>query len=57
MGFLERFFKQQPPESAKKLDRNDPCWCGSDKKYEECHYEADKNFFAQTDRDGCRGSI
>jgi preprotein translocase subunit SecA len=25
-----------PP--SKKLGRNDPCWCGSGKKYKKCHY-------------------
>lgn len=24
--------------SGKKPGRNDPCWCGSDKKYKRCHY-------------------
>lgn len=24
--------------SKKKLGRNDPCWCGSGKKYKRCHY-------------------
>jgi tetratricopeptide (TPR) repeat protein len=24
-----------------KLGRNDPCWCGSGKKYKKCHLEAD----------------
>jgi len=24
--------------SAKKLGRNDPCWCGSGKKWKKCHY-------------------
>lgn len=24
--------------SAKKIGRNDPCWCGSGKKYKKCHY-------------------
>ncbi len=24
--------------SNKKLGRNDPCWCGSGKKYKRCHY-------------------
>jgi preprotein translocase subunit SecA len=24
--------------SAGKLGRNDPCWCGSGKKYKKCHY-------------------
>ena len=35
-----------PPQSstdssqsvAKKLGRNDPCWCGSGKKWKKCHY-------------------
>lgn len=26
------------PEKPKKLGRNDPCWCGSGKKYKKCHY-------------------
>jgi len=25
------------PLEAKKLGRNDPCWCGSGKKYKKCH--------------------
>lgn len=30
----------QPEEVAKKkkIGRNDPCWCGSGKKYKKCHY-------------------
>lgn len=24
--------------SSKKLGRNDPCWCGSGKKWKKCHY-------------------
>ena len=28
---------QEPPESVKKLGRNDPCYCGSGKKYKQCH--------------------
>jgi hypothetical protein len=29
--------------SAKdKLGRNDPCWCGSGKKYKNCHYRTDQ---------------
>ncbi len=23
--------------SMKKLGRNEPCWCGSGKKYKKCH--------------------
>ncbi len=25
-----------------RLGRNDPCWCGSGKKYKNCHYRADQ---------------
>lgn len=27
---------------AKKLGRNDPCWCGSGKKYKQCHEAFDR---------------
>jgi len=26
-----------PPPQAKNIGRNDPCWCGSGKKYKKCH--------------------
>ncbi len=29
---------QQQHSSEKKLGRNDPCWCGSGKKWKKCHY-------------------
>ncbi len=30
-------------KSAKEnIGRNDPCWCGSGKKYKHCHYKTDK---------------
>ncbi|TMF54239.1 MAG: hypothetical protein E6I22_09510 [Chloroflexi bacterium] len=25
------------PVAAGKLGRNDPCWCGSGKKFKKCH--------------------
>lgn len=32
-------FKITPPgATTKKPGRNDPCWCGSGKKYKRCHY-------------------
>jgi preprotein translocase subunit SecA len=31
----------QPVRSAKTLGRNDPCWCGSGKKYKQCHMRTD----------------
>ncbi len=30
--------KEQLTSKPKKLGRNDPCWCGSGKKYKKCHY-------------------
>jgi preprotein translocase subunit SecA len=33
--------KPQPARSATKLGRNDPCWCGSGKKYKNCHLRQD----------------
>ena len=29
----------------KKIGRNDPCWCGSGKKYKQCHEITDKKIF------------
>jgi Plasmid pRiA4b ORF-3-like protein/SEC-C motif len=29
------------PKSKTKLGRNDPCWCGSGKKYKKCHFGRD----------------
>jgi len=28
--------------NERKIGRNDPCWCGSGKKYKNCHYKIDK---------------
>ncbi len=33
--------KPKPVQRGEKLGRNDPCWCGSGKKYKYCHYDAD----------------
>lgn len=30
--------RQGSDGQSKKLSRNDPCWCGSGKKYKKCHY-------------------
>ena len=36
--------KPQPVRvsSSKKVGRNDPCWCGSGKKYKDCHWRSDQ---------------
>ncbi len=36
---LEKSLRQRSPQ---KLGRNDPCWCGSGKKYKKCHLKSDK---------------
>jgi len=37
----------QPARSAKTLGRNDPCWCGSRKKYKFCHMRSDQGKAAE----------
>ncbi|MGC9522092.1 MAG: SEC-C metal-binding domain-containing protein [Anaerolineae bacterium] len=32
----------QPHRAADKPGRNDPCWCGSGKKYKDCHWRSDR---------------
>ncbi len=32
----------EPHHAASKPGRNDPCWCGSGKKYKDCHWRTDR---------------
>jgi preprotein translocase subunit SecA len=32
----------QPHRAKEKPGRNDPCWCGSGKKYKDCHWRSDR---------------
>jgi preprotein translocase subunit SecA len=34
--------KPEPVRASSKLGRNDLCWCGSGKKYKNCHLKADQ---------------
>jgi hypothetical protein len=34
--------EQQKLPPRRKPGRNDPCWCGSGKKYKHCHMRADR---------------
>jgi hypothetical protein len=34
--------KSQGHQKPTKLKRNDPCWCGSGKKYKHCHMRSEK---------------
>jgi SEC-C motif len=31
-----------PPRPTRKIGRNEPCWCGSKKKYKKCHLDRDR---------------
>lgn len=31
-------FPKSSDQESKKIGRNDPCWCGSGKKWKKCHY-------------------
>jgi hypothetical protein len=35
-------FIPEPVRRSVNLGRNDPCWCGSGKKYKKCHLESDE---------------
>jgi preprotein translocase subunit SecA len=37
-GVVEPSNNQQSKTSDHKIGRNDPCWCGSGKKFKHCHY-------------------
>jgi preprotein translocase subunit SecA len=32
-----RVFTELDPKNLNKIGRNDPCWCGSGKKFKHCH--------------------
>jgi preprotein translocase subunit SecA len=38
MAALQTLQKKGASNDHKNLGRNDPCWCGSGKKYKKCHY-------------------
>ena len=41
--WIQKLFtpRPQPADPSKELGRNDPCWCGSGKKYKRCHLSKD----------------
>ena len=34
--------QQTVRKTGPELGRNDPCWCGSGKKYKNCHLQSDR---------------
>ena len=54
MGFFDFILKSdKPPESARTLGRNEPCWCKSGKKYKKCHKASDEDYFTEKIREAC----
>jgi hypothetical protein len=37
-----KLLEQEPPRPDHMPGRNDPCWCGSGKKYKYCHWRKDR---------------
>jgi len=44
--------KATPLRAMKTPGRNDPCWCGSGKKYKHCHMKSDKQGLTQPGQSG-----
>jgi uncharacterized protein YecA (UPF0149 family) len=45
MGLMDKIagiFRGSRPKPSADIQRNDPCWCGSGKKYKRCHYDSDQ---------------
>lgn len=46
MGFVKSVMSFFTPEGEKRpvrdLGRNDTCWCGSGRKYKQCHLHEDQ---------------
>lgn len=40
LAAMER--NQASPARSLKIGRNEPCWCGSGKKYKRCHLREDE---------------
>jgi hypothetical protein len=41
-SWLGNLFSSKPAKPQVELRRNDPCWCGSGKKYKKCHLDKDE---------------
>jgi len=56
MGLLRKLFSvdPNPPDRARKMRRNEVCWCGSGEKYKRCHHDSDRRFFSRELAASCR---
>ena len=57
MGIWKKLFaaSETPPDSAREMSRNAPCWCGSGKKYKQCHFADDRGYFTAKTNESCQG--
>ena len=57
MGLFERmvslFKGDEKNEVSEKPGRNEPCWCGSGKKYKKCHFHEDDRKTAKACSSNC----
>jgi hypothetical protein len=53
LGFFKKLFSSVSSDSPPTLGRNDPCWCGSGKKYKKCHMESDERKRTRTRAETC----
>jgi hypothetical protein len=52
---MVRFFRNMKARTSRdtSLGRNDRCWCGSGKKYKDCHWESDRRYLARIRSASC----
>ena len=57
LPILKKLFggSEAPPDSARTMSRNAPCWCGSGKKYKHCHFENDRGYLMAKQNEACKG--
>lgn len=41
-AWFRNLLSPRPSQTREELGRNDPCWCGSGKKYKKCHLSKDQ---------------
>ena len=54
MDFFKKAISGGNEAPDKKPGRNDPCWCGSGKKYKRCHLDSDRRK-ASAHLNACKG--
>ncbi len=57
MGIFDtigKVFREPAPEPVRpELGRNEPCWCGSGRKYKKCHMNEDESLKSKSRAAAC----